>query len=326
LDELATLLNATLRIKDSPEMAEVAKSLALRIQGDANINCVMTAATCMEALAKGMQGAFARYRETVVGPMLERLKERKANVTDSIGDALDAVFASVRCCTCLPVNFIQRICQTTLPDIIPDLGPAFNSKNPQVKEGTLKFLGRCLATASSPIQPAQIKPLGETLTVLLEDGFEGARNEAATCLGILMKMVGERPLNPVIDGLPEMRKVKVREAYERATVKCKAGAAPPPKAAPPPVAAPPPAKKKAPAPAAKPAVAEDEEPPKKPASKPPAKPPVCRPLPCRAVLTSHLTGKKTTCSSRSYLSSSQKATCIHELQAIQSSAIRASCS
>jgi hypothetical protein len=56
----------------------------------------MTAAACLETLAKAMQGSFARYRELVVGLMLERLKERKANVTDSIGDALDAVFSSVR--------------------------------------------------------------------------------------------------------------------------------------------------------------------------------------------------------------------------------------
>ncbi|KAJ6496648.1 microtubule associated protein [Mycena vitilis] len=262
LDDLLTLLNSTPRIKDGPEIGELSKSLAIRIQGDANINCVMTAAACMQVLAKAMLGSFARYRELVVSPMLERLKERKANVTDSIGDALDAVFTS-----------------TTLSDIIPDLGSAFGSKNPQVKEGTLKFLGRCLSTASSPIQPAQIKPLAETLAILLEDGFEGARTEAATCLGTLMKMVGERPLNPIMEGLPDMRKSKVKEAFERATVKCKAGAAAPPKAAPPPVAAPAP-KKKAPAP--KPAAVEDEEPPKKPVAKPPAKAPTKKAPPVAA--------------------------------------------
>ncbi|KAJ7774661.1 microtubule associated protein [Mycena maculata] len=257
LDELLTSLNSTPRIKDGPEIAELSKSLAARIQSDANINCVMTAAACMEALAKAMLGSFGRYREAVVGPMLERLKERKANVTDSIGDALDAVFSS-----------------TTLADIIPDLGAALGSKNPQVKEGTLKFLGRCLSTASSPIQPAQIKPLAEALVVLLEDGFEGARTEAATCLGTLMKMVGERPLNPITDGLPDMRKARIKEAFERATVKCKSGASAPPKVAPPPAAAPAP-KKKVPAP--KPTVVEDEEPPKKAVSKPPVKPPAKKP-------------------------------------------------
>jgi cytoskeleton-associated protein 5 len=95
LDELLTLLAATPRIKEASELGELAKMLAARIQGDANINCVMAAAGCMEALAKGLMGSFGRYREMVVPPMLERLKERKTNVTDSIGAALDAVFASV---------------------------------------------------------------------------------------------------------------------------------------------------------------------------------------------------------------------------------------
>ena len=49
----------------------------------------------MEALAKGMGRSFARFREAVVGQMLERLKERKSNVTDGIGAALDAVFQTV---------------------------------------------------------------------------------------------------------------------------------------------------------------------------------------------------------------------------------------
>jgi cytoskeleton-associated protein 5 len=95
LDEMLSLLSATLCIKDAPELGELAKALANRIQGDANINCVMTSAACMEALAKGMGRSFARFREAVVGQMLERLKERKSNVTDGIGAALDAVFQTV---------------------------------------------------------------------------------------------------------------------------------------------------------------------------------------------------------------------------------------
>lgn len=97
LDDLLTLLNATPKIKDASELGDIAKSLATCVHKDANINCVMTAANCMEAMAKGMMKSFGRYREAVVAPMLERMKERKANVTDAIGAALDAVFATVRC-------------------------------------------------------------------------------------------------------------------------------------------------------------------------------------------------------------------------------------
>jgi cytoskeleton-associated protein 5 len=169
-----------------------------------------------------------------------------------------------------------------LPDTIPDLIPALGNKNPQIKEGTLKFLARSLSTSTTPVQTGQIKTLTDPLAVLLEDGTEGARNEAAVCLGLLMKMVGERPLNALMDGLADVRKAKVKEAYEKATVKCKVGAAAPPKG---PAAAKEPLKKKTPPPkmagASKAEVADvvDEEPPKKPLGKPPAR------LTVRIVLT-----------------------------------------
>ncbi|KAF8228198.1 microtubule associated protein [Tricholoma matsutake] len=256
LDDLLTLLSSTPRIKDAPELGELAKSLASRIAGDANISCVMVATACIEDLAKGMMMAFAKYREVVVPLMLERMKERKASVTDSIGSALDAVFTT-----------------TKLSDIIPDLEPAIKSKNPQVKEGTLKFLGRCLASSTSPIQAAQVKSLAEILAALLEDGFEGARNEAATCLGTLMKMVGERPLNAIMDGLADMRKAKVKESYEKAVVKCKSPGTGPPNVAP----APKPTVKKPPIVTKSMVVDEGEIPPKNPVNQPPAKAPPKKP-------------------------------------------------
>ncbi|KAF8268872.1 ARM repeat-containing protein [Lactarius quietus] len=200
LDDLLTLLNATPRIKESSEFGELSKALALRVQSDANINCVMVAAQCLEGLAKGLMGSFARYRETVVPPMLERLKERKATVTDTIGVALDAIFET-----------------TTLADILGDILPALSNKNPQIKEGACKFLTRCLSTSKQAIPPAQIKPASEAIAALLEDSYAGARDEAANAFGTLMKMVGERPLVAVMDGLADVRKAKVKEAHEKAT-------------------------------------------------------------------------------------------------------------
>lgn len=230
---LATLLSSTPRIKDAGELSELAKSLASCIAKDANISCVIVAANCLEELAKGMMETFGKYREAVVPLMLERLKERKANVTDAIGAALDAVFATVSYSSSRSDSDRLKclLVQTSLANIIPDLDGALKSKNPQVKEGTLKFLGRCFTVATSPIQPAQVKPMAESLAVLLDDGFEGARNEAATCFGCLMKMVGERPLNATMDTLQDMRKAKVKEAFEKAVIKCKVGVAAPSRAA-----------------------------------------------------------------------------------------------
>jgi cytoskeleton-associated protein 5 len=95
LDDLAAVLTPMQKIKDSPpEFAELVKALAARMS-DANIMCVMAAAACIEGLAKGLGSPFARYREIIVTPMLDRMKERKQNVTDALGQGLDAVFATV---------------------------------------------------------------------------------------------------------------------------------------------------------------------------------------------------------------------------------------
>lgn len=107
----------------------------------------------------------------------------------------------------------------------------------------MKFIARCLSTSPTPIPGPQVKPLSEALASLLEDSFEGARNEAAVCLGTLMKMVGKRALNALVDNLADVRKAKVEEAFESATVKAKAGAAPAPRPAAKPAAAEPPKKK-----------------------------------------------------------------------------------
>jgi cytoskeleton-associated protein 5 len=46
-----------------------------------------------------------------------------------------------------------------------------------------------------------------------------------------MKMVGERPLNALMEPLADVRKAKVKEAFEKANVKCKSGAGVPSKPA-----------------------------------------------------------------------------------------------
>jgi cytoskeleton-associated protein 5 len=94
LDVLLEALKAAPKIADSNEHGELVKALAKRMS-DANIMCVIAAAGCIECLAKGVGQPFGRHRSSVVTPMLERLKERKVNVTDAIGLGLDAVFLTV---------------------------------------------------------------------------------------------------------------------------------------------------------------------------------------------------------------------------------------
>jgi hypothetical protein len=98
-DRLETLQAWLETLKASPSIIDadfnnVTAALAKRFT-DANINVVIAAANVVEGLAKGLGKDFGKYRGVVMMPMLERLKERKANVTDALGAALDEARASV---------------------------------------------------------------------------------------------------------------------------------------------------------------------------------------------------------------------------------------
>lgn len=99
------------------------------------------------------------------------------------------------------------------------------SKNPQVREGTLKFLLRSLQSTTSAPGKDQIKPMAEALVSLLSDSLEPVRTCAAECLGTTMKILGERTFNPYVEGVPELQMAKVKDAFGRAEIKYKAGGA-----------------------------------------------------------------------------------------------------
>jgi cytoskeleton-associated protein 5 len=110
-----------------------------------------------------------------------------------------------------------------MTDIVDDVLNGCKSKNPQVKEGTLKFLLRSLQTTTDAPGKDQIKPMAEALVVLLGDSAEPVRSSAAECLGTMMKILGERTFNPYVEKVPELQMAKVKDAFARAEIKYKAG-------------------------------------------------------------------------------------------------------
>ncbi len=67
--------------------------------------------------------------------------------------------------------------------------------------------------------------MAETLVSLLGDSLEPVRTSAAECLGTLMKILGERAFNPYIEGVGELQMAKVRDAFEKAEIRYRAGGA-----------------------------------------------------------------------------------------------------
>jgi len=221
LEALYAVLNVP-RIKDGP-FDEIARALA-KCMKDANIAVVTIAANCVDVLAKGLRRGFGKYRSTLMAPVMDRLKEKKQSVTDAIGQAMDSVFAS-----------------TSLTDCLEDILEFLKHKNPNVKSETLKFLIRCLKNTREAPSKSETKSIADAATKLLTESTEATRAGGAEVLGTLMKIMGERAMNPFLDGLDDIRKVKVKEYFEAAEVKAKDKPKP---VAPPPKAAPPPAQKK----------------------------------------------------------------------------------
>ncbi|MCJ1402252.1 Microtubule-associated protein, microtubule dynamics during spindle orientation [Xylographa trunciseda] len=199
-------------------------SVFAKCMKDANIAVVTVAANCVEALAKGLRKSFAKYRGRIMSPILERLKEKKQSVADALGAALDAVFAS-----------------TSLSDCLEEILEFLKHKNPQVKLETLRFLIRCLKTTRSAPSKAETKSIADAATKLLTESTEVTRSGGAEILGTLMKIMGERSMNPYLEGLDDIRKTKIKEYFDAAEVKAKDK--PKPAAPPPPKAAPAPQKK-----------------------------------------------------------------------------------
>lgn len=136
--------------------------------------------------------------------------------------------------------------QTTIGDFTEDVVTFAKDKNPSVKSSTLLFYTRCLSTTPSPPLKADLPPLIEAFKKTLEDSDAGVRSAAADVLGTLSKVLGERAFNALVGEMDSLRREKVKEAEEKAVVKCKGGVSaasaskPPPPA---PAARAPPAKK-----------------------------------------------------------------------------------
>lgn len=229
LEEAFTIINVP-RIEDA-EYGDIVRLLA-KCMKDANIQVVVVAGNIIEALAKGLRTSFAKYQSIVLSPILERLKEKKTTISEALGKALDAIFNT-----------------TSLSDIVEETVGFLKHKTPQVRIETAKFLSRCLQTTKTVPKPNEIKLIIEAGIVLQSDTQEPVRTEAAQILGIMMKIIGERAMNPFLDGVDDIKKGKIKEFYETAQIKAKPGKAAPATAsapAPSPVASRPAAASKAP--------------------------------------------------------------------------------
>lgn len=155
LDPLLETLRRTPRIEDA-NYDDLVRALAGRMT-DANIACVISAAGCLECLAKGLRQDFARYKSTAISPVLERCKEKKASVTDALAAALDAIFQSVSLAYVQPPVFFQSDLQPRIsrsPSAI-SLRKSRHSRSTRIRRSRNKHIASSCEHCVPPEPPRQ---------------------------------------------------------------------------------------------------------------------------------------------------------------------------
>ncbi|XP_078348745.1 cytoskeleton-associated protein 5-like isoform X2 [Oculina patagonica] len=184
------------------QYGELLGALKKIISKDANVMVVALAAKCVGFLATGLRKKFTQYSSMITSPLLEKFKEKKTNVVAALREAIDAVF--------LTTNFSA---------MQEDLLATLEHKNPSVKEETIRFLVRCFSKSTPAALPKTfLKPVCSSLLKRMDDTVGPVRDATAEALGTLLKVMGERPLNPYIEQLDKIKMDKVKECAEKAEV------------------------------------------------------------------------------------------------------------
>lgn len=206
LEALQTLLeNPKL---ESGDYGDLVKALKKVLTKDTNVVLVAMAGKCLASLAKGVGKKFAPYALSCVSGILEKFKEKKANVVTALREAIDAIYPS-----------------TTLEALQEDLFEALNNKNPSIKAETASFLARAFArTQPALFNKKLIKAYSTALLKTLSESDPTVRDCSAEALGTLLKLLGEKAVGPFLVDVDALKMAKIKECSEKAEIFVKTAA------------------------------------------------------------------------------------------------------
>ncbi|XP_053369501.1 cytoskeleton-associated protein 5-like [Clarias gariepinus] len=184
---------------ESGEYGDVVKALNKVIGKDTNVMLVTLAAKCVAGLASGLRKKFGPYAGHLVPTILEKFKEKKAQVVQALQEAIDAAFLS-----------------TTLEKISEDVLAVMDSKNPSIKQQASLFLSRSFRQCTPSTLPKNLlKPFCVALLKQVNDSAPEVRDAAFEALGVALKVVGERAVNPFLADVDKLKVDKIKECAEK---------------------------------------------------------------------------------------------------------------
>jgi cytoskeleton-associated protein 5 len=189
----------------SGDYGELVKALKKVITKDTNVVLVALAGKCLAQLAKGLGKKFTPYAVVCIGGIIEKFKEKKANVVQALREAIDAIYPS-----------------TNLEALQEDIFSALANKNPAVKMETAMFLARALTkTLPTILNKKLLKAYVTALLKTLNEPDPAVRDAAADALGTAMKLVGEKNISPFLTEVDALKMEKIKEYHEKAVITVK---------------------------------------------------------------------------------------------------------
>ncbi|KAK6291203.1 hypothetical protein J4Q44_G00384010 [Coregonus suidteri] len=181
---------------DNGDYGDVVRALKRVIGKDTNVVLVSLAAKCLAGLASGLRKKFGTYACQVVPTILDKFKDKKPAVVQSLQEAINAVFLT-----------------TTLQNLSEDMLAVMDNKNPSIKQQASLFLARSIRLSTpSTLPKSLLKPLCAALIKQVNDPAPEVRDAAFEALGTAMKVAGEKAVNPFLADLDKLKLGKLETA------------------------------------------------------------------------------------------------------------------
>lgn len=179
----------------SGDFTEVCRTLKKLIT-DVNLAVGVEAVQATGNLARGLRKDFSGGSRVLLPILLEKLKEKKAVMSDALTQTLQSMHKS----GCV-----------SLADVIEDVKLASKNKVPTVRSLTLNWVTFCIESSNKATVLKIHKDYVPICMECLNDGTPEVRDAAFSSLAAIAKLVGMKPLERSLEKLDDIRRKKLNE-------------------------------------------------------------------------------------------------------------------